>query len=228
MKTQNLVIMAVVLIVILLGALYFARPVQAPSMPQVPSGAVTTNTDTASGQTTVTPAGLGFTVSDPYALATTEGQVMAKAVIPPCDAGFDYCIYRNGTEYAKTNFESAGIGITQRKDLPSQASCINTQPEGYNGLKPKTTSGNGYVIGAYSPIGGGAAGSTEGGVDYRLWYGSTCYDLRTRVAQAQFANYPAGTKIEFTSNDRAQVFGELQAILDSMTINGTPIDFPNA
>jgi hypothetical protein len=223
MKTQNLVIMVVVLLIILLGALYFARPV-------APIGAVPANNGTAANtqpQSVTTPGGLTFSYADPYALAATPEEVQAQAVIPACDQGFQYCIYRTGTQYAGTNFESAGISINERADLSSQATCITTQPEGYTGLKPTTKSQNGFVTGVFA-VGGAAAGSSESGAVYRAWDGKTCHELRTRVAESQFANYPAGSKVEFTSADRQQVFVELQSILNEMTINGTSVGFPSA
>lgn len=225
MKTQNLVILAVVLIIIVVAAFAVARPIQTQNTSQ-PSAQ---DQGTTQALTTTTPGGLTFSYEDPYDLAVTQDQVLSKAVIPPCDPGFDYCIYRTGTDYDATNFESAGIAITQRKDLPSQQSCLTTQPSGYRGLQPHTVSTSGYVLGVFSPISGAAAGSSETGAEYRLWYGTTCYALRTRVAVSQFQNYPAGTKTEFTEADRTQVMGELQGILNAMTLpDGTPVQFPAA
>jgi hypothetical protein len=225
MKTQNLVILAVILIVILIAAFAVARPIQ-PGTAAQPSAQDQGMTQ---AQTTTTPGGLTFSYADPYGLAVTQDQVLSKAVIPPCDPGFDYCIYRTGSTYDATNFESAGIAITQRKDLPSQQSCLTTQPAGYSGLQPHTVSNDGYVLSAFSPISGAAAGSSETGTEYRLWYGSTCYALRTRVAQSSFQNYPAGTKTEFTAADSAQVMSELQTILNGMTLpDGTQVQFPAA
>ena len=223
MKTTNLITLIVVLVVVLVVVLAFARPVQAPVYQ---NGQEQTQTQPAAQAQTVTTGGLSFSYTEPFALATTPEQILAKVVIPACDQGFDYCVYYNGTEYANTNFESAGVSVAEHKELPSQASCVTAQPSGYHGLKPKTSSQNGVVIGAYSPIGGGAAGSSESGAEYHVWTGSTCYFVRTRVAQAQFANYPAGTKVEFTTANRDAVFGELQNILDGMSVQGTQLVFP--
>ena len=49
-----------------------------------------------------------------FGLAVHWDQLLVKSMIPPCDDGFDYCIYYYGDDFAGTNFRSAGVRSTAR------------------------------------------------------------------------------------------------------------------
>lgn len=66
-----------------------------------------------------------------FGLALHRDQLLVRSVIPPCDEGFDYCLYHIGEEFAGTNFKSAGIRIERREDLETAAACLFTPPRGY-------------------------------------------------------------------------------------------------
>src|SRR5690606_21204076 len=71
-----------------------------------------------------------------FGLAVHRDQMLVTSVIPPCDDGFDYCLYYLGEEFAGTNFRSAGIRIERREDLETAASCLTTPPRGYLDFQP--------------------------------------------------------------------------------------------
>lgn len=155
-----------------------------------------------------------------FELAVTAKEIVSNSYIPPCEDGFDYCLYSTGTEYKGTNFESAGLGIAKRTDLTEQKTCLETKPEGYSNLKPVIRNSNNYATSIFSPLGDAAMGHYAHDRVYRLSINSTCYEFRTRVGLSQFANYPAGSIREFTTSDEATVQTELNALLESIKLSG--------
>jgi hypothetical protein len=194
-------------------------------------GTCVADTATTTPQTTTTPQGVTFSFPDAFALATGNEPIMVHSYIPPCDQGYDYCIYKNDTEFAGTNFESAGLAITAKPALTTQAACLNTPPQGYDSsLKPsKTASGTGYSASVFAKLGNAAAGHNALDNIYRLYQSGTgaCTEIDERVGQSVYGNYPAGTIQEFTAADQAQAFSELGSILSGMTLGGSPITWPS-
>lgn len=227
MKTSTVIGIVVVLLV-LIGGLFFVGQKRATA-PQTPPVATSTTpvTATPDSHTVTSPSGVSFTYAEPYGLATDPAQILVKSYIPPCDSAFEYCLYRTGSTYAATNFESAGLAINKRPTLTSKQACLTTQPDGYTNLKVTTQDGAGYSTSAIGPVSDAATGHYAAGSVYRLWFGTTCYEFASRVGETQFANYPAGTKTEFTAQNRASVFAELRTLLTSVKIAGTAVTFPN-
>ncbi|MBU6323165.1 hypothetical protein KGQ55_00570 [Patescibacteria group bacterium] len=193
-----------------------------------PASPTTTPEGAYGGQTVTTPGGITFAYGGSYGLAVTEDQVLTKAYIPPCDPGFDYCLYRTGEAYANTNFESAGLRIEERKDLTTESACLSTPPAGYADFTPTIQTHSDYSTSVFSPLGDAGAGHYAQGALYRLYFGTTCYEFETRIGQTQFANYPPGAIQEFTKDDLAAVSAELAGMLDSVTIaaTGERVAFP--
>ena len=148
-----------------------------------------------------------------FGLAVTQEQLLHDAQIPPCDEGFDYCIYVEPEEFEGTNFSSAGLGIQARTDLTNEADCMLTQPDGYLDLVPIVAGASDFATTLYHGIDQGAAGHYSTGSLGRLYYDSACYQFETRVAQAQFANYPTGTIEEFDAADQARTSDRLMAVM---------------
>jgi hypothetical protein len=161
--------------------------------------------------------------SSEFGLAVNQAQVLVHSYIPPCDEGFGYCIYYNGTQYQGTNFESAGIRVQKRTDLANENACLNTPKSGYSeNIKPDTTkSGNGYSSSVFSNIGDAGAGHYAVGSLYRLFVksNSTCYEFETRIGQTQFLNYPPGAIKEFTSDDMKNVQSDLADIIKQVSLS---------
>ncbi|MCL5006852.1 MAG: hypothetical protein M1153_01780 [Patescibacteria group bacterium] len=160
--------------------------------------------------------------SSEFSLAATQEQLLLLSYIPPCDQGFDYCLYYSTSTYKGTNFESAGIGILNlNKTMPSAGSCLNAPPEGYTGLHPvATTSTPNYSVSMFSPLGNAAMGHYASDVVYRLEYKGKCYQFDARIGETQFANYPPGAIKLFTANDYSTVKSELLDILGTLTLPG--------
>jgi len=176
--------------------------------------------------------GKGITFSYPtggdFGLAVTPEQVLEKAYIPPCEEGFDYCLYYLGTDYEGTNFESAGLSIKARPDLTADT-CLAAPPSGYTRqLEATTTRGEGYTASVMGPVGDAAVGHYTNGSVYRLHFDDTCYEFVTRIGETQFANYPPGAIKEFTAADREAMMQKLQGLLDTvkLTETGVPVVFP--
>jgi len=155
-------------------------------------------------------------------LATAEDEVQASSTIPPCDDGFEYCLYVPQAAYENTNFRAAGMVIRPRPDLSAPISCLLTQPSGYVGLQPGLAvdqDGSGNLSTArFGDLTDGAAGTYATSEARRLWSGGECYDFTVRVVESQFGNYPAGSIEEFTTEDRRAVLGEFFDVLNGLSV----------
>lgn len=221
------VLIVLIILVALVAWFFWGRGAAGPTASSTPPAA------TSSEQTTTTPQGLSFTLPAAFALATGQEPIMVQSYIPPCDQGYDYCLYKNDDEFAGTNFESAGVSITDRGDLGTERLCLDTPPAGYaSTITPdNTVSGDTYSASVFAGLGNAAAGHSAVDSYYRLYdrSNSTCTELDARVAESAYGNYPAGTIEEFTAADQAQVESELQSILNGMTLapSGTHINWPS-
>ena len=170
--------------------------------------------------TTLVLAGSEVLISYPqgFGLATTSGQLPAASQIPPCDDGFDYCIYLDPAEFEGTNFSSAGVRIQQREDLSTEADCVLTQPSGYSDLLPIIAGASDFATTMYQAVGQGAAGQVSEGSLGRLYYDSACFEFETRIAYAQFSNFPAGAVREFDAGARQATVDRLLSVLDGVTL----------
>lgn len=180
--------------------------------------------------------------SSGYGVAATTSQILVHTNIPPCDAGFDYCIYYYGSAYQGTTFESAGVRIAERSDFAAEAECLGTDPVGWDiapiimesSVRPSSTgSMPTYATSVFSPLDAGAAGQLSTGAVYRLWYAGSpgeqagCYEFETRIGQSDFGNYPPGSIQQFTSADQAVVQAQLASIMQSVTLpDGEQAQFP--
>lgn len=160
--------------------------------------------------------------SSEFGLATTPSQILATSYIPPCDQGFNYCLYYKGADYQGTNFESAGIRMQKRADLTTEQLCLNTPPEGYSAstLPTSQTSAGSHSASVFANVGDAAAGHFASGSLYRLFVksNSACYEFAPRIGQTQFQNYPAGAIKEFTSQDAKTLQAKLDEILSRVTL----------
>lgn len=184
--------------------------------PAVPNGAEVTD-DT---ETTLVLAGGETLVSYPadFGLAVTQEQLLVSSQIPPCEQGFNYCVYLDSDEFVGTNFASAGLRIDQRADLASEADCMLTQPSGYADLVPVVAGASDYATTMFAGVGQGAAGHFSQGSLGRLYFDSVCYEFETRIAQARYENFPQGSVEEYDAEDLAKTEVRLLGLLDSVTL----------
>jgi hypothetical protein len=216
---SKLITIIAIIIVALLGFWYWNGNVKVAQNSPSPSP---TATATPSGDTVSTPE-ITFSYGGDIALATKPDQILVKSYIPSCSEGFDYCLYYKGLTYENTNFESAGLRIDRRADLKTQSTCLNTMPEGYSDLRPVISNQTGYSTSVFGGLGDAGAGHYSSGDLYRLWFGTTCYEFETRIGETQFANYPAGSIVEFTDANRAAVQQKLKDLLANITITSTGV-----
>lgn len=212
---RSFVVGALVLVLIGLGIfMFYVRRSDVPALPDVllPGGTVTIVE-----QTIATPE-ITFSYPETFGLAVTQEQVLASSYIPPCEPGFDYCLYYHGKAYEGTNFDSAGLRVKRRGDLTSVDTCLTTSPEGYENLEPTMQEMDTYSVSMFAPLGDAGAGHYARGALYRLSVGSACFEFQTRVGESQYANYEPGTIEEFTESDRAEVTRSLQGILQSVIL----------
>lgn len=153
-----------------------------------------------------------------FGLAVNQDQLLVSSYIPVCDEGFDYCLYLGGDEYEDTNFDGAGIRVSLRDDMSYESDCMLTPPSGFSDLTPHVAGSRDHVMTRFGQVGQGAAGHFTNGTLYRLYYDGTCYEFETRIAQAQFGNYPEGAVERFSDDDAAQVRAEFRAVMASVSL----------
>ncbi|MBP9822397.1 MAG: hypothetical protein KBC81_03085 [Candidatus Pacebacteria bacterium] len=229
-KENILTVVAVVAVAAILGFWLFWKPDDkiAVSPSPTPSPVATATMIQYNQSVSDKDIKVSYSSSD-FGLATTPAQIVVKSYIPPCETGFDYCLYSNNDTYKGTNFESAGLRIAQRKDLSTKEQCLNTLPTGYTSLTPVSFTSANYATSVFSPLGDAAAGHYSSGAQYRLWSGKSCYELESRIGETQFANYPAGSIKQFTDADRISVRAQLAAMLNAITLTGgEKVSFPQA
>jgi hypothetical protein len=213
MKTRNIIILAVV-IVLIASFLYYSRVVK-NNLQSIPARVTHSTKD------------IVFGVPDDFGFAVNKDQILVHSYIPSCDENFDYCIYYNGNKYEGTNFEAAGVRISKRTDLQSKETCLQTSPEGYIDFQSKILDQGNYSTSVFSPMNNAGAGHFASGKLYRLFVDGSCYEFETRIGQTQFAYYPPGAIKEFTKRDQSDIEARLQQVIDSISLkNGVKVEFP--
>jgi hypothetical protein len=168
-----------------------------------------------------------FSYPSAFALTTAPDTLPTPSAVPACDTGFDYCVRYAGEDYAGTNFNSAGVGIRTRVNIGNKEDCLNAQPEGHTGLSPVVRNDDEYSTSLFASLGDAGAGHFTHERLYRLFVGSSCYEILQRIGQSQFANYPEGTVQEFTASREQAVQASLDEIVNSITLDdGDAVAFP--
>src|SRR5690606_36522274 len=162
------------------------------------------------------------------ALAVTPEQLLVAQSPPPCDEGFAYCFYLLEEAYEGTNLRSAGLSIARRQDLRARTSCLLAQPRGWSDLQPDVVWGDELATSRFGDVGQGAAGSYTLGEVLRLFDGVECWEFETRLGLTRFENYPPGEVEEFTSQDQEATTNLFRTLLDSVTVAGDGVTWPEA
>lgn len=212
---QTFIITIIVLIVIAVSAQYFQPKSEVVPVVETPVATTTEPVSPIMHSNGV----ITFEMPSGFSLALNKEQISVQSYIQSCDDSFDYCLYYNGTKYSGTNFGGAGLRIKKRDDLKTVATCLNTSPANYTGLKSKVVASTTlYTISSFDGIGDAGMGHYASGALYRLSYDGTCHEFETRVSATQFANYPQGNIKEFTKTDTNAVLEELKNIITNVTI----------
>lgn len=170
--------------------------------------------------TTMTLVGGDVSVSYPegFGLAVDPEQLQVSSSIPVCDEAFDYCIYLASDRYEGTNFDGAGLRIELRDDLEYEAACMLEQPDGYSGLEPVLEGASDHATARFEQVGQGAAGHFTDGAVLRLYFDGSCYELESRVAQARYANFEAGSVERFEQTDLEELQANIATIVSSVSL----------
>lgn len=185
---------------------------------------------------------LMFVRPDDFGLALHRDQLLVRTVIPPCDEGFDYCLYYFGGELAGTNFQSAGVRIQRRPDLAPEAdgaggseafpgaavACLYTPPRGYVEFPPAMVRHGAvgdapFAVSVFAPLQEGAAGSYSEGVLFRLALDDgTCFGVETRIAASRFEHFAEGAVRKFTEDQRAALTARLSDVVRAIRLVDDP------
>ncbi len=216
---QRNIFLALLVFFIVFAGVLFLRGRGSGTAPQM-GATMPASTTTATTASTTSDGTITFVRLPGLGLAITPEQA-PKSYIPPCAEGFRYCLYYDGTAYQATNFESAGLSITTRPDLSTEHACLMTPPMAYgSSLPPVMNTMSGYATSVFAPVGVAAMGHYASGAAYRLWVSgrAVCYAFDTRVSEAAFANYPAGSVKEFTATAHEQLAQLLGEELNTVTL----------
>lgn len=152
-----------------------------------------------------------------FGLAVNSDQILVKSMIPPCEVGFDYCLYYNGEKYNNTNFETAGVGFYVVKNK-SETACFSAAE--YNGRKGNlhTETINGIQFTVFDS-GDAAMGHYANDVVYQTFQNGTCYRFIARVGTSQFDNYEKGTIEKFDPQMEKEIKEDLKKIIRGINFN---------
>lgn len=165
-----------------------------------------------------------FVRPDDFGLAVHRDQLPVRGTIPPCDDGFDYCLYYMGDEFAGTNFRNAGIRIERREDLGTAEACLSAPPRGYGEFEPALMrTKDGFAVSLFPPLYEGAVGSYAEGRLYRLALdGGPCFEVETRIGAVQFGHFPEGTVREFTREQWDGLAARLHQVVRAIRLVDRP------
>lgn len=120
------------------------------------------------------------------------------------------CVALPAKTYPGSNFKAAAFSVSEL-NLLSETDCA-AGPPGARSSGSFTINGTKYQGFDASDAG---AGNFLDDHAYRVFHGSTCYELNLRIATTNFANYDPGSIKEFTAADKARVESHLKQVLDS-------------
>jgi hypothetical protein len=158
----------------------------------------------------------GFSVTYPVSIMPTADKqdMQLSGYIPVCDPDVAIACFPIGkAPYAGKNFENAAFAVHVQPKLKTDATCSAIKPQSGE------TADGGATIGGIAfkkfAFGDAAAGHQLSGERYRVFRNGNCYELATSTGTTTFENYPAGTILKFTDQDRADV----QRVLDTMLMS---------
>jgi hypothetical protein len=163
----------------------------------------------------------GFTIDYPVSMTFYPGHpdyvVTHVSYIPICDYTTVGCFEYNGSEYAGTNFEAAGLSVNVLRDLKSERDCDEIDTGSYP-VKTETING---VRFRYGMTGEGAASHSKGGPTYRTFHENVCFEVVAATSAASMGAFDEGTVKAF---DSAKLDVLLQKMVQTFKFEGAVKD----
>lgn len=175
---------------VLLAAVIVTRPWEPPAEPDARNGAESSLTYMPTSEPqSQPPAGDGRTVSlgeadvllrypEGYALGVDGEQVDDSVASQACVEGFDYCVYPSD-EVAQGG--RAGVTVSHREDLGSEAACVLDPSEQFEDQLPRVSGGGDHATAYFGWLESSTAGGHEGTGLRRLYFGGHCFEFVTNV-----------------------------------------------
>lgn len=197
------------------------QPAPAPqALPSIPPA----------GAQSISDGTITITYGSDWGLALNPSELQASSYIPPCDGVFNYCFYYNNAKYQETNFESAGMRVSEREDLTNEGLCLDTPPPGYDAstVSDAKKSADAYSVSVFADLQQGALGHYSMSTLYRLFTPAEkrCYELETRIGEGRYENFPEGTIRRFSDDERREIGQELRKLAGSTSVAGSPVELP--
>lgn len=155
-----------------------------------------------------------------FGLAAGGSSLLPDWQVPPCDLGFDYCLFY--VEVNNSERRGGGIRISKRTNLDSEELCLNTSPLGHEKYKVKRLHRAAYSTSLWTHEQDAAttsfasAGQEPVSVDrvYRIFTGGGCYELERRTLGASDQKVPTSV---------------LNAVIESIVLTDTQeaVAFPH-
>lgn len=131
-----------------------------------------------------------------------DGDQLDKAAAKACGSTFEYCLFPSTTGAQEG---SAGLAVTQRQDLETEASCVLDPTAEFADRLPSVGGGGDHATATFGWIDDTAESGGEGTGLRRLYFDGTCFEFVTRV----FAG---------SAEEKASMRQGLSAILDDVAL----------
>ncbi len=136
-----------------------------------------------------------------YAVAEDPADLSAVEAAAACPPAVDYCVYA----LPGSGAPAAGLGVTVRGDLASEADCALEPLPGFEANLPSVSGSSDHVAARFGTVARPAAGATVTTGLRRLHFGGVCFEFVSRVVTS------GGQQPEAAR-------GEVVAIVDGLTL----------
>lgn len=113
-----------------------------------------------------------------FELAVDGAQLAQAQAGGACGDGFEYCIYPASRA---AGVVSAGLGVSRRTDLTSEADCVLDPTAEFTGNLPQVAGGGDHAIATFGWMEGDVAQGSSATELRRLYFGGACFEFVTHV-----------------------------------------------
>ena len=166
----------------------------------------------------------GFSIKYPKNMTFYSGRPDYKAIsllsmIPVCDETTVACFVYNGSDYAGTNLQAAGLSVNVLRDARLEKDCKKADTS-WHPAGPAEINGIHFTSGT---IGDAGLGSSEGGTTYRTFHEGVCFEIALGIAASSMGSYDPGTIKQF---DGRRLETELSQMVHTFKFVGPVKDGP--
>lgn len=113
-----------------------------------------------------------------FELAVDGAQLVQAQADGACGDGFEYCVY---PQSRPPGVVAAGLGVSRRTDLDSEAACVLDPNAAFADSLPTVGGGGDHATATFGWVAGEVAGGRSATELRRLYFGGACFEFVTRV-----------------------------------------------